>query len=73
MTRARFRLLEARTLLRGLWLLAALWFAGNVGVAHADYTWNLPPNFPVPRVPEDNPMSRVKVELGRFVFYDTRM
>lgn len=37
------------------------------------YTWNLPRGFPKPRVPADNPMSAAKVELGRFLFYDTRM
>ena len=51
----------------------ALWLVGHVGVARADYAWNLPPDFPQPKVPADNPMSREKVELGRFVFYDTRM
>ncbi len=38
-----------------------------------EWTWDLPPDFPVPRVPEDNPMSAVKVELGRYLFYDTRL
>ncbi|MCA9608695.1 MAG: di-heme enzyme, partial [Myxococcales bacterium] len=37
------------------------------------WEWELPPGFPEPRVPEDNPMSRAKVELGRFLFYDTRL
>ena len=39
----------------------------------AAWTWQLPPNFPVPKVPEDNPMSADKVELGRFLFYDVRL
>lgn len=38
-----------------------------------DYAWDLPAGFPVPRVPEDNPMSAAKVELGRHLFYDTRL
>lgn len=38
-----------------------------------DYQWNLPKGFPVPKVPADNPMSAVKVELGRYLFYDKRM
>jgi cytochrome c peroxidase len=29
--------------------------------------------FPHPVIPVDNPMSDVKVELGRHLFYDTRM
>jgi cytochrome c peroxidase len=42
--------------------------------ARADgYTWDLPRGFPVPRVPVDNPMSAAKVELGRHLFYDTRL
>ncbi len=38
-----------------------------------DYSWDLPPGFPVPYVPEDNPMTQAKVELGRYLFYDTRL
>lgn len=41
--------------------------------APAPYEWNLPPGFPEPVVPEDNPMSDAKVELGRYLFYDTRL
>lgn len=37
------------------------------------YAWNLPPDMPPPRVPADNPMSAEKVELGRRLFYDTRL
>lgn len=42
-------------------------------VVSGDYAWNLPPHFPAPRVPEDNPMTPEKVELGRRLFYDTRL
>lgn len=37
------------------------------------YAWKLPPGFPAPYVPADNPMSEAKVELGRHLFYDTRL
>lgn len=37
------------------------------------WQWSLPPGFPRPKVPADNPMSEVKVELGRYLFYDTRL
>ena len=37
------------------------------------WRWDLPPELPEPRVPEDNPMSRPKVELGRHLFYDVRL
>jgi len=38
-----------------------------------DFTWQLPSNFPIPDVPVDNPMSLAKVELGKHLFYDTRL
>ncbi|HUQ81520.1 MAG TPA: di-heme enzyme [Gemmatimonadaceae bacterium] len=39
----------------------------------AAFTWQLPDGFPRPLVPADNPMSDAKVELGRRLFYDTRL
>jgi cytochrome c peroxidase len=44
-------------------------FSGNP----ADFSWNLPAGMPEPRIPADNPMSPAKVELGRRLFYDTRL
>ncbi len=38
----------------------------------APWAWELPVGFPEPYVPPDNPMSAVKVELGRRLFYDKR-
>lgn len=38
-----------------------------------EYVWELPPGFPVPAVPEENPMSAAKAELGRHLFYDQRL
>ena len=35
--------------------------------ASGAWVWNLPDTVPEPRVPEDNPMSEEKVELGRFL------
>ena len=37
------------------------------------FEWPLPEGLPVPLVPADNPMSDAKVELGRHLFYDTRL
>ena len=37
------------------------------------YNWNLPEWTPKPVVPEDNPMTREKVELGRHLFYESRL
>ncbi len=38
-----------------------------------EYAWQLPGGIPPPQVPADNPMNRAKVELGRWLFYDTRL
>ena len=38
-----------------------------------EYNWNLPEWTPNPVVPEDNPMTAEKVELGRHLFYETRL
>jgi cytochrome c peroxidase len=37
------------------------------------FEWRLPSGFPRPVVPEDNPMTPEKVELGRHIFYDKRL
>jgi cytochrome c peroxidase len=39
----------------------------------ATYDWHLPGTYPEPQVPAHNPMSDTKVELGRWLFYDTRL
>jgi cytochrome c peroxidase len=56
-------------------LAALLLLAANSAKSDqpADYQWNLPKGFPKPYVPADNPMTIAKVELGRYLFYDTRM
>jgi len=58
--------------MRGLILFGALILAVQAFAAE-DYAWNLPKAFPKPRVPADNPMTVEKVELGRYLFYDSRM
>lgn len=53
--------------------------SGNDGLSaapvpeSAPYEWQLPPGFPPPAIPEDDPMTVAKVELGRFLFYDERL
>ncbi|MBT8495004.1 MAG: di-heme enzyme, partial [Deltaproteobacteria bacterium] len=37
------------------------------------YSWELPPGVPPPPVPDSNPMTVEKVELGRYLFYDNRL
>lgn len=64
--------------------LPRAWIAGALvclGAAHVAtraaaplaYEWRLPRGFPTPKLPDDNPMSAPKVELGRHLFYDTRL
>lgn len=38
-----------------------------------EYAWRLPDDMPAPVIPADNPMSTQKVELGRWLFHDTRL
>ncbi len=53
--------------------LAALLTLLTLGAIQVPYEWDLPRPFPLPAVPLDNPMSGAKVDLGRHLFYDTRM
>lgn len=39
----------------------------------APFTWALPVGFPMPAVPADNPMTNEKVQLGRRLFYDSKL
>jgi len=38
-----------------------------------DFAIALPPGFPAPRVPADNPLTAEKIELGRHLFFDVRL
>ena len=42
-------------------------------VTNAEFDWNLPPGFVPPPVPESNPITAEKVQLGRRLFYDNRL
>jgi len=55
-------------------IAAALVQAQGVSIRPGPFsTWSVPDGFPLPDVPDDNPMSEAKVELGRHLFYDTRL
>ncbi len=56
------------TAIKGIAVLCLLGACGGT-----DYRWQLPEGFPAPLVPEDNPMTLEKVELGRRLFYDKRL
>jgi len=55
------------------WLAGAGCGDSDAASAPEAWVWDLPQGVPEPRVPEDNPMSQAKVELGRFLFYDTKL
>jgi len=41
--------------------------------AQSIHAWTLPAGFPAPDVPADNPITEAKADLGRHLFYDTRL
>lgn len=43
------------------------------GPTDTPWEFALPPDFPLPVIPDDNPMGVTKVELGRRLFYDVRL
>ena len=53
--------------------LLALLLLLFVAACDEGFEWDLPPGFPPPPVPADNPMTTEKVELGRHLFYDARL
>ncbi|UCH29458.1 MAG: di-heme enzyme [Myxococcales bacterium] len=64
-----------RTILILLFLILVGAGCGSSDAASApeEWVWDIPDTVPLPRVPEDNPMTEAKVELGRFLFYDKKL
>ncbi len=56
-----------------IWLSTGTAPAASEDTGKDTYDWKLPKGFPKPYVPPDNPMTAAKVELGRYLFYDTSM
>jgi cytochrome c peroxidase len=57
-----------------MWLVGALTTADAIAADNkVEYVWRLPPGFPKPVVPPDNPMSTDKVQLGCRLFFDTSL
>jgi cytochrome c peroxidase len=56
-----------------LGLLPLLGAPGAVAAGAQAWSWQLPPGFPTPWVPADNPMSAPKVALGRRLFCEPRL
>lgn len=44
-----------------------------ISAIEQEWKWDLPAFYPRPFVPEDNPLSYARVELGRHLFYDRRL
>ncbi len=54
-------------------LLGAGCGSSDAASAPQEWVWDVPDTVPLPRIPEDNPMTPAKVELGRFLFYDKQL
>lgn len=57
----------------GMIALATLALALLTGAGTGSFEWRLPAWAPLPVVPADNPMAVEKVNLGRHLFYDSRL
>lgn len=68
------------------WLLLAVWLPvlsacmgdsrtqlDDLGASASTYEWDIPAAVPLPLEPADNPMTEAKFQLGRHLFYDTRL
>lgn len=53
--------------------LLACMLGAPIAGAENDYRWDLPPGVPEPRIPAGALMTEEAVELGRHLFYDTRL
>lgn len=58
---------------RLVWCMISVLSLAGCTDAPESYRWDLPSGYPEPVVPADNPMTEVKVELGRWLFYDRRL
>ena len=57
----------------GLLVIALAIVVGWILLSDRPYDWGIAERLPTPDVPLDNPMSTTKVELGKRLFYDTRL
>lgn len=59
----------------GICLCLGIWGAGSSTstLSSSDYDWDLAEWVPKPVIPEDNPLTAAKVDLGRHLFYEKRL
>jgi cytochrome c peroxidase len=62
-----------RRILATIFAATSAWIVLGGSSGGIGFEWGLPDWVPLPVVPADNPMTREKVELGRHLFYDTRL
>lgn len=68
------RLRRRRALMAAAATSALAMFATvQAGAQTTGYSWVLPPRVAPPRVPAEHPMTPARIELGRHLFYDTRL
>jgi len=54
-------------------LIVFLAIAAKESAPRAEYVWDLPPGVPAPAVPDSTTLTPSRIELGRRLFYDTRL
>lgn len=59
--------------MRAALLAAALALGAGAALAAEGWQWSIPDWLPPPPVPEDNPMTAARVDLGRHLFHDARL
>ena len=57
----------------GVIICLALQSCSDVDEQEVDYEWPIMEGFPKPQVPEDNPMTQAKVNLGKAIFFDKNL
>jgi cytochrome c peroxidase len=66
-------MLSSRNFINVVAMVAAVSALSACGFGGTEYRLELPPDFPMPAIPKDNPITVEKVELGRRLFYDSRL
>lgn len=67
------KVVSLRTSIITLSFLLCVVDRGDAREAQSAFVLEVPVGFPIPKVPADNPLSREKIELGRFLFYEVRL
>ncbi len=59
--------------MKWLALVAMVLACTSEGPSNIEVLWDVPEHVPLPRVPDENPLTESSIALGRHLFYDTRL